>query len=251
MSDLPKTLHPMTVRDILDRSVQLYKNNVAKFIGIILLIKGPYLVITYILTDSILTIRLVETLFIGPILVAVMTVAVSEHFLDKDIGIAEVYSRILQKLFPLLGTVLLTGLATAFGFLMFVIPGFLMWTWFAFIPQAVALEDEGGISAIKRSKYLIKGYFIRAFALLILIFIAVSLVTEIIALGVDKTLYPLGDYSALLADGVSNVISIILEPFRIAVTILLYYDLRIRKEGFDLEIMAAELAANMDDDYSA
>ena len=44
--------------------------------------------------------------------------------------------------------------------------------------------------------------------------------------------------------------SVLLEPFRIAVMTLLYYDFRIRKEGFDLEIMAEELEADLEDDFS-
>jgi len=47
------------------------------------------------------------------------------------------------------------------------------------------------------------------------------------------------------------VLSVLLEPFRIAAITLLYYDFRIRKEGFDLEIMAEELESDMRDDYYA
>jgi hypothetical protein len=39
-----------------------------------------------------------------------------------------------------------------------------------------------------------------------------------------------------------NLASLLIYPFFTVVITLLYYDLRIRKEGFDLEIMATELA---------
>jgi hypothetical protein len=292
MSELSKILHPMTIGDILDRSIQLYKSNFLKFIGIVLLVKGPYLILAYILgyilTDLIMLaspempyylgesialslIRLLELLFVGPILIAAATMAISERFLDRDIGITEAYKRILRRFFPLLGTILLTGAiisAVLLGcvFLGFsailagVQPGLIMvtlglvlagvlWIWYTFIPQTVVIEGEGGITAMKRSKYLVKGYFLKAFVLIVLVFIAVALITGIISFGIVKALFFLGEYGQLLAEGTSNVVSVFLEPFRIAAVTLLYYDFRIRKEGFDLEIMAEELEASMSGDH--
>ena len=115
--------------------------------------------------------------------------------------------------------------------------------------SAVVLEAEGGISAMKRSKYLVKGHFGKAFILLVLVYVAIALITEIVSFSVLKGLFFLAPYSAPLAEGTSNVLSILLEPFRIAAITLLYYDFRIRKEGFDLEIMAEELESDIRDDY--
>ncbi len=263
MNDLSKTLHPMTIGDILDRSIQLYRSNLLKFIGIILLIKGPYLILerfllelikpvateaSYMSVNALLLLRLLEPLFIVPILTAAMTMAISERFLNREIGIAEAYSRILRRFFPLLGTILIAGIVIGIGFMVLIIPGLILWVWFAFIPQTVVIEGEGGIGAMKRSKYLVKGYFARTFALFILIFIAVSLVTGVISYGITRFPF-LGQYSRPLGEGAANVISVLLEPFRIAAMTLLYYDFRIRKEGFDLEIMAEELTADIKSDY--
>jgi hypothetical protein len=291
MSELSKTLHPMTIGDILDRSIQLYRSNFLKFIGIILLVKGPYLILEEILTRLMVPytlemdtsqmaiyeasvagiIWLLELLLVGPILVAAMTMAISDRFLDRDIGVTEAYRKILRRFLPLLGTILLVGaiisaslLACAFvGLSMLmagvqqglfvVVPGLILvavlWIWYAFIPQTVVIEGEGGISAMKRSKYLVKGYFVKAFALIIVIVIAVALISGIASFGIQRAFLFLGQYGIYLAKGTSNVLSVLLEPFRIAAMTLLYYDFRIRKEGFDLEIMAEELEAGIGDDY--
>ena len=261
MNDLYKTLRPMTIGDILDRSVQLYRNNIAKFIGIILLIKGPYLIIenfiiasitetSQVSTTALLLVKVLEPLFIVPILMAAMTMAMSELFLGRDIGVIEAYSRVLKRFFPLLGTILLSGIIIVLGFMLFVIPGVILWIWFAFIPQTVVIDGEGGVSAMKRSKYLVKGFFGKTFVLLVLLFLAISLITGIISYSITRFLPIFDQYSSALGAGAANVISVLLEPFRIAAMTLLYYDFRIRKEGFDLEIMAAELEADMDDDYN-
>lgn len=265
MKELSKNLQPMTIGDILDRSIQLYRSNFLKFIGIILLIKGPYLILESFLINliessaaaasyspgtALLFVKFLEPLFIVPILTAAMIIPISERFLGREIGIKEAYSRLLTRLFPLLGTILLSAPVIGMGFLFFVIPGAILWILFAFIPQTVVIDGEGGISALKRSKYLVKGYFGKTFILLILIFVAVSLITGVVSFGIIKLLPFLGAYGISLGMGAANVISVLLEPFKVAAMTLLYYDLRIRKEGFDLEIMAQELEDNMNDDYA-
>jgi hypothetical protein len=291
MSELSKTLHPMTVGDILDRSIQLYRSNFLKFVGIVLLVKGPYLILEEALTGLMLPssagadaaqtmlyeasvigiIRLVELLLVAPILIAAMTMAISDRFLDRDIGVTEAYRKILRRFFPLLGTILLAGIIISVPPLACVFLGLSMlatgsqlgtivimfgailagvlWIWYAFIPQTVVIEGEGGISAMKRSKYLVKGHFLKAFVLIVLIFVAMSLVTGVTSYGIQRALLILGQYGTHLAKGASNVVSVLLEPFRMAAMTLLYYDFRIRKEGFDLEIMAEELEADTDDGY--
>lgn len=279
----------MTIRDILYGAIRLYRSNFLKFIWIVLLLKGPFLILSYIIVKLMeiaftggnteqpvpisvtyvasLLMKMVEFIAIGPVLIAVMTIIISERYLNRDIGVVEAYKKILKRFLPLLGTIILTGIiissvliASAIlglammtgsgpsGSFLVIIGGILstvIWVWYGFIPQTVILEGEGGISAMKRSKYLVKGDFLKVFILLILVLIAIALVMEIISFGIMKALFFLKPYSATLAEGSSNVISVILEPFRIAVIILLYYDLRIRKEGFDLVIMAEELEASI------
>jgi hypothetical protein len=299
MKELSKTLHPMTIGDILDRSIQLYRSNILKFIGIVLFVKGPYLLFAAIIKRffveplymsgaapaqmatyeasawAIITITtiimLLELLIVGPILIAAMTMAISERFLNRDVGVTEAYRKILRRFLPLLGTIILTGMlisavilscgflgmsmlttGTQAGMLMamvgLVLAG-VLWIWYTFIPQTVVLEGEGGISAMKRSKYLVKGHFFKAFVLLILVYIAIVLIIQIASFGVAKGFFFLGQYAVPLAEGTSNVVSVLLEPFRIAAITLLYYDFRIRKEGFDLEIMAEELESGIKDDF--
>jgi hypothetical protein len=122
-----------------------------------------------------------------------------------------------------------------------------LWIRYGLIAQTVVLEGEGGFGAMKRSKHLVKGNFLKTFAVLVLVFIALSLIAGIVSFGIDKVLSFLGEYAGLLSAGGSNVVSVLLEPFRIVAITLLYFDFRVRKEGFDLEILAEELEADPDD----
>jgi hypothetical protein len=272
----------MSIKDILTQSFQLYKNNFLKFIAIVLLLKGPYLIIIYIISKfaasffaeafpsfanfeymaSILIAEILDLIFIpfvSPVSVAAITVFISEKHLKNDISVAESYKRIMKRSLPLFGTVLLSGLFISSGFFLTlmlmsgsqqialvtflfapVLAG-VLWVWYAFVPQTVVIEGEGGFGAMKRSKYLINGYFRKVFILVVLVFIISLVITWVISFGFSKILFFMGDSSAFLGKGISNVVSVILEAFRITIIPLLYYDLRVRKEGFNLETLAKEL----------
>ncbi|MBD3181089.1 hypothetical protein GF312_02285 [Candidatus Poribacteria bacterium] len=291
MNNISISFQPMTVREILRRSFRIYKSNYIRFIGTILLIKGSYLILGYIIKEIIvfivkgpnpdtlapetmiyvdylidLGIKAFELFFITPFLVGILTISISSMLLNKKAGIVDVYSRLSKKILPLIGTVFITGVMMAVVFfmsaslglsmifagsqpgLLVVIAGMFMTgvllVWYAFISQAVIFEGEGGIGAMKRSKYLVKGSFARTFLLVIVSLIAITFAAELASLGVYQLFSLFGSYGITLAggasEGVSNIISVIVEPLRIIIIIILYYDFRIRKEGYDPEIMAQE-----------
>lgn len=276
-------IHPMSIREIFEESFYLYKENFIKFIEIVLLVKAPYLILTFIISKIIgffysevsseglaslsqssenIVIRISELIFIAflsPIMIAVMAIYISNLFLDNDIKIKDAYSRITSRLFPLFGTVFLTGTIissgfilgfiflglnpqlTAFIFLIAPILAFVLWVWYSLVPQVVIIEGEGGIGAMKRSKYLISGFFKKAFILVVITFLASSLVSWLAEFAVNKILMYLKYDSPLFGNNLSNIISIIIEPFRMAIVTLLYFDLRARKEGFDIEMLSKEV----------
>ena len=48
---------------------------------------------------------------------------------------------------------------------------------------------------------------------------------------------------AVLGQALQQILNLLLAPFSSIAWILLYYDLRIRKEGFDLEVLAKSMSA--------
>jgi len=290
MNEFIGTLESMTIKDILVRSYQFYKNNFLKSIGIVLLLKGPYLILAYVISKfaasffvgmftlnegslanyeymaGVLIVEILELIFIpfiSPISVSAITIFMSEKHLNRDIGIVESYKKVMTRALPLFGTVLLSGLFISSGFIFTLMLmagnpqlGFIsflfapilagvIWVWYAFVPQTVVIEGEGGIGAMKRSKYLTDGYFRKVLILVVLVFVIILMVTWILSFGFSKMLFFLGDSNVFLGKGLSNVVSVILETFRITIIPMLYYDLRVRKEGFNLETLAKELETDI------
>jgi hypothetical protein len=104
------------------------------------------------------------------------------------------------------------------------------------VTAAVMLEGARAVEAVRRSRALSDGSVKRIMALLVVVFglLAVLWVTLLIVLA---TVFQ----SPVLASAIMTVATMPLQPVFGCVFALLYYDLRIRKEGYDLELMAREL----------
>jgi hypothetical protein len=129
------------------------------------------------------------------------------------------------------------------------IPLFFLWLYlsinWAFVSQAVVLENTTALGALRRSWGLVKGSFWRVLLMLFLVGIFVYIITAVPTFTVQfASMTLLGVSSiipALVNSVISTVISTLIEPLQFAILTVLYYDLRIRKEGFDLQITMQQL----------
>jgi hypothetical protein len=128
-----------------------------------------------------------------------------------------------------------------------------------FLTQVSVLEGTGAISAIMRNASLIKGGFMRIFAAALLLFVlwtALGLSMRLSVIGILQiSVYSWVHPSVLIqriVEGVwGGIIALLLQPyFTIALTVL-YYDQRVRRDGFDLSRMAPHLSVRQAEEYAA
>ena len=146
----------------------------------------------------------------------------------------------------LIGVMLATGRRDAPDALMFVVVGLVMLVGglatlpaigrLAVVPTTAILEPRGPVGALARSNQLTKGLWKHSVGVSALAF----LIAVVPYLGATLLAGEFG--SRIVQQIVGMVMSVILTPIYVASLVALYYDLRIRKEGFDLELMASELA---------
>ncbi|HET8762760.1 MAG TPA: hypothetical protein VFM12_05050 [Gemmatimonadales bacterium] len=105
---------------------------------------------------------------------------------------------------------------------------------------ALVIEDIGAGTALQRSWSLTRRFRLRAIGLLLLTAILIGIpfmgVTFLVTMFASEA-------AMLLAQALSILVLLILTPLIYCVLTLLYYDLRVRKEGFDLQVLADSLAA--------
>lgn len=101
---------------------------------------------------------------------------------------------------------------------------------------AIMLEGCGTDASLRRSNTLARGHVwkvVGTFVLVYIIYAAVYALFYAIAL--------LASRRPVVAQTASGIAGMLIYPMIPIVTTLLYYDLRMRKEGYDIELMAGEL----------
>jgi hypothetical protein len=253
-------LRPMSTSELLDRTFHLYRNHFILFVGITaipqLVILLLHLLGAAVAASGQITSFLVAALIAGlanfvalEVSHAATVMAVSDLHLDRSATIGSSYGGAKRSMPRVIGISLGVGIAIGIASLFFLIPGiYLALAWSLAIPVTV-LEGGGLNASTTRSKELTKGSRWRIFVtyiLLIVLTIVVSLVIEL-PLEMLAGLVGRSNPSAALAmkqltEGVGNFFSTsLVGPLVTIALTLIYYDQRVRKEGFDLQLMMAAL----------
>ncbi len=169
--------------------------------------------------------------------------AVADAYLGHTPSWRRSTAEVLRRLHSIVWISVLTYLLGGLALLACILPG--IWLFIAWTVAIPAFLTEGvkGRRALGRSFRLVRGFWWRTFAIVVLGTILASIISAVIsgvlvaaALTSDSTL------ATVVANFVSSVAAgAITTPFIAAVTIVLYFDLRVRKEGFDLSLLAARL----------
>jgi hypothetical protein len=263
MSDAA-ALRPLGVGDILDESFRIYRENFGYLVMLGVVTFGPVAVIVALLTG--LGVLLGETAGIviaatlggvlaglgGLVMFAAMVYAVAGVRRGRRPTIGEAIGQSIGRLLPLIGLTLIVTVAIMV--LMITIVG---WIWVGVLwsmSYSVLLLEGGGITnALGRSRQLVRGTWWRVFGILVLIWIISFFISFVIAavggmisglLLVAGTSTPV-EVARQVIQTIFNVAAQALtQPFVVAGMVLLYYDLRVRKEGLDLQERAESLLAS-------
>jgi hypothetical protein len=149
------------------------------------------------------------------------------------------------------GWIVLAVLIGVFGGLLLIAACAWVWTKTAVVPSLIVLEGERIWSAVRRSWSLTNGFFWRTLGVLLLISLIVGVISQIVTtplsllFGAATALIdPNASFEAYIPAGVLYLLTILISLVIGAVTIvvqsaavaLIYIDLRMRKEGLDLEL---------------
>lgn len=171
---------------------------------------------------------------------------------DAYLGDQPVTSESLKFARGRLGSLMLVsflGALLAFvGFLLFVLPGIYLWIAFSVAAPVLLFEGVKGTGALGRSRRLVRGRWWPAFGTLLLGFILAAIVggiitailTGVLALGAGS-----GDFVEALVGAVAgSVAAIITTPFQAALIAILFFDLKVRAEGFDVALLAEGMGSS-------
>jgi hypothetical protein len=228
-------IRPRTVPEILDASFQILRQHYGPIVaatGIILL---PSLLLAALLpAGSGQVADLVERILINYAAAATIS-TVADVALGREPDMRGALRKVGSKVWLILGAAILQGLAIGFGMLLLVIPGIIAMALLFAVPIVVMVEDRVNVSDVmSRSASLAQGDMLRVLGATLLAFLVVFAAGLGLGLLVDFA----PGIGARPADLLIRTLLIFLYPFPSVVATLLYFDLRIRKEGFGLDDLA-------------
>jgi len=183
------------------------------------------------------------TLLAQTIATGVCFKAVADAYLGRAASWRRSVGEIVRRLHSIIWISFLGSFLAALALLACIAPG--IWLYFAWAVAVPVLLMEGtkGRRALGRSFRLVKGFWWRTFAILILGSILAGIIqSAVTAAFLAVTFSTDSEVVSVFASFLASVLAgAITTPFVAAVTIVLYIDLRVRKEGFDLALLAARL----------
>jgi hypothetical protein len=260
-------LRPLTLGELLDRAFQLYRTRFALFMGIAAVAYLPVFLLQTVMLWAPKSLSASPTAALGfgsllllPVLVvrllgvaaanSATVMVVSAAYLERPITLREAYGRVSGMLVRVFFIMIGMGIGIGVGLVLLIVPGiilFLMWA--LAIPVAV-LEDTGLGESLSRSRQLTAGHRFRVFAIYLLYF-ALVFALEMGLMG------PLGAILAVKgrtvgAAAVTPIITVastilgyvvecLVTPILTISLSLMYYDERVRKEAFDIQLMMSAL----------
>lgn len=167
--------------------------------------------------------------------------AVSSTYLGQQPTWQTSLSFAATRVLPLLGLSILYFLGVIGATILLVIPGIWLSVAWSLGYPALLSEGIGPAAALGRSFRLVKGRWWATFAALLVMYLIVAVISGILGLVVGATLVAAIDsevVAAVLLTIVNIISSLITLPLFAAVLTIIYFDLRVRKEGFDLQLLA-------------
>ena len=234
-------LRPRSGPELLDAAFQFWRENFKLLCTVVAAAFVPIIVLEMLASaepDSgifALLARLGGGVFESMASAAVIAV-VSERYMGREVTAGEALQKVWSRIVTIFATSFIYGLIVFVGLVLLIVPGFYFaCKYFAMMP-AVVIEGLDSSSSQKRSSTLTQGSKWRVLGLIVVAWI-IYFVLLAIAAGIVQT--TMRGMTGIVA---TRLLVVPIYPFLGILVTLLYYDLRIRNEGLDLDLMLANEA---------
>jgi hypothetical protein len=263
-------LRPLGVGEVIDAAVKVYRARFATMLKAVAVVVVPVQILNVIVVLSLPTQTTTTTTsngfqttstsntgssFAAVLLLQVVAIistylaqavclkVVSDAYLGTVTGWRESLRFGVSKLPSLLWIAFLSIGGVIIGAFLCLAPG--IWLYVAWVVAVPALLVEGdrGTKALTRSFRLVRGRWwptcgALLVALVITIAVSIALTLFTVPLFLSDASYTTTQVASAIARGIAVILT---TPFSAAVAAIIYFELRVRKEGFDLALMAQRI----------
>ncbi|TMD19478.1 MAG: hypothetical protein E6I98_07710 [Chloroflexi bacterium] len=267
---VPLRLRPLEIGDVLDETFRMYRRHFLLLAGISVIFSIPLAALsgygyfalfdyaatqatssnpgdfsTFVTAMAPLAAGVLVNLAVLPLLYGGVTYAVCQSAMGNPVTLWGALRGAFRRYFQVLAYYLLFVLMAVL-FCLFPLWTWISVNWIAVLP-AMFVENTGLFAAMGRSWRLVEGRWWRTFFIILLVFV----LNYVVSLALGAFLYLgqvlltilLSPYLALaIYEGAVVLVSALVNPVLLIAIVLIYFDLRVRKEALDLFQLAHQVA---------
>ena len=241
-----------TVGDIIKDSFRIYFGNFWVLFMINALVSVPFQTLhnagQFSGEPELMAVGIFLSLFAALFAFSATTIAVSDICLGNKPSIALSYSRVGEIFGKLIVTYVFLIIVYAVGLVLLVVPFFIFLAWYYIVLSVFVLEKPKVLEGFKRSRTLGKEFYLRNIFAAFLTYIIALVYTYAVGFAIGIFL-GLGGIEIHLLNEVTWIVAFIVSVVDLAVMpvvgvaiVLIYYDMRVRKEAFDSEGLTQSLS---------
>jgi hypothetical protein len=270
----PLPLHPMTLSDVLDGAFRLLRANLATIVLVTAVFFVPLELLSAflardlfggqsvlrVLQDPLLTQQELGgglsgfqlggsigawllSLLITPFVGGAITQVVAASYLGRQLGAGEAIRTTGRRFWALLGASILVHLVELPAFVLCVLPALVAMAFLICTTPAVMIERLGPVRSMRRSFGLVRPRFWPVLGIAVVSGLLAIFLTGVLATPFTLLAQFVGLRWGFIPVAIGRIVAAVLaSPFVSIVATLVYFDARIRHEGFDLQMIARGLA---------
>lgn len=260
-------LRPRGIGEILDSAVALYRARFTKLVLVAATIVVPVQILSAIVMLSAepkgftlnvtgnvsphydagsFAVRFAATVVVAVIgilstalIVAVCTRLVADAYIDRSSDTRDAVHEVRPRVFAVIGTSFVVLISEAIGFVFCLVGAFVPLVLFAVAVPVLILERTSVSGALARSITLTKTHALHVLGMVLTAQLLAAVLNGGLALAAHLLLRSSGGtVAAVIAQSIASTIAgILTTPFVATAIVVLYFDLRIRDEAYDVQLL--------------
>jgi flagellar biosynthesis protein FlhB len=260
-------LRPRGIGEILDSAVALYRARFTRLVKVAVIVVVPVQALSAIVLlsaqpdhyslsvtgavtpqydSSSVAVQLAAFLVVAVVgvlstalVIAVCTRILADAYIDTDSSAGDAFRAVRPRVFAVVGTSLIVLVSEALGVVACLVGVLVPLTLFAVAVPALILERVGVGAAIGRSIALTKTHLMHVLGLVLTAQLLSVILNTALAEGIRLVLHSdNGTVSAVIGQSIAGTIAgVLTTPFVAAAVVALYFDLRIRDEAYDIQLL--------------
>jgi len=249
-------LRPLSMGEILDVAFGMYRALFTPLLIVTIVTQAVPLVLSVFVQSAggmlahpyLYLSSMLLSVVLSAVAAAASTFIISENYMGRRITAGEAFQRSVPFIGRLISLAIMTSLLVGLGLVLFFIPGCILFAGLILASPALVIEGiPNATDAMGRSWALSRGHRWKVFGCMLVTFVLVLL--PVVALSgfavasadpesMRRGVSPIG----IVWLSVASALQVLIYPMVYCVLTVAYYDLRVRKEAFDLEVLASGLA---------